>query len=44
MNNSSTSSNNNDNNNDNNNFDGLKILSIMILAYITIMSIKLIFI
>jgi len=40
MNNSSTSS----NNNDNNNFDGLKILSIMILAYITIMLIKLIFI
>lgn len=41
MNNSSTSSN---NNNDNNNFDGLKILSIMILAYITVMLIKLIFI
>ena len=40
MNNSSTSS----NNNDNNNFDGLKILLIMILAYITIMLIKLIFI
>lgn len=40
MNNSSTSS----NNNDNNNFDGLKILSIMILAYIIIMLIKLIFI
>ena len=40
MNNSSTSS----NNNDNNNFDELKILSIMILAYITVMLIKLIFI
>lgn len=41
MNNSSTSSNNNKNNN---NFDGLKILSIMVLAYITIMLIKLIFV